>query len=543
MRLRRRTLLSSALAGAGALAGGCPRPTTAAPRFAFVGPDPARGHRVREHAARLDPPQRHRRAQVVIVGAGVAGLSAAWRLRQLGIDDVVVLELEDDLGGTARGGTLPRSRYPMGAHYLPVPRAGFDALEGLLADLELVVGRDAAGRPEYDPTAIIRAPVERHRLRGLWHPGLYPEAEQGADELAELERFWGLLRALDRPGREGRRRFDLPLARCSDDERGLDAITMATWLDRNGLRGWRLRWLCDYGSRDDFGCTVDQVSAFAGLHHFLARGLEQDHDRLLLTWPQGNAGLLERMVERARLREQLQLQTAVLRIDPDAGHVLALDLAQEQVVAFEADAILWAAPRFVLPHVLPPGRDPMPPGARTYAPWLVASLELSVRPKGVGAPLSWDNIAIDAPHLGYVVANHLESLADRRRAGAVITFYEPRCAGDAAGLARERTTLLEASAQELGEHVLAAIDGMHPGLHQHVTAVEIVRWGHGMVRPIPGALFGPAAASASAVVGRVYPCAADCAGLPLFEQAFANGVDAAERAAATLGVRADSILG
>ncbi|MBK6915929.1 MAG: FAD-dependent oxidoreductase [Deltaproteobacteria bacterium] len=542
MTLRRRTLLSSALAGAGALAG-CPRSRADAPRFAFVGPDPTRGHRVRAHAERLGAAQLQRRARVVIVGAGVAGLSAAWRLRQLGIDDVVVLELEDDLGGTARGGSLPRSRYPMGAHYLPVPRAGFDALEGLLADLDLVVGRDAAGRPEYDPTAIVRAPVERHRLRGLWHPGLYPEAEQNDDERAELERFGALLRALDRPGRDGRRRFDLPLARCSDDERGLDAITMATWLDRQGLDGWRVRWLCDYGSRDDFGCTLDQVSAFAGLHHFLARGLEQEHDRLLLSWPQGNAGLLERLAARIDLGERLRLQTAVLRIEPDQGRVTAVELADDRVVAWEADAILWAAPRFVLPHVLPAGRDPMPAGARTYAPWLVASLELTVRPKGVGAPLSWDNVAIDAPHLGYVVANHLESLGDRKRAGAVITFYEPRCADDPAGLARERQWLLDASADELGAHVLAAIDGMHPGLHPYVTAIDLVRWGHGMVRPIPGALFGPAAAAAAAVIGRVYPCAADCAGLPLFEQAFANGVGAAEHAAADLGVHVAGILG
>ncbi|HYG93110.1 MAG TPA: FAD-dependent oxidoreductase, partial [Nocardioides sp.] len=36
----------------------------------------------------------------VIVGAGFGGMGAAIQLKRLGYDDVVVLEREDDLGGT-----------------------------------------------------------------------------------------------------------------------------------------------------------------------------------------------------------------------------------------------------------------------------------------------------------------------------------------------------------------------------------------------------------------------------------------------------------
>ena len=42
------------------------------------------------------------RRQVLV--CGIAGLSAAWELRRRGVRDVVVLELEDVYGGTARGG-------------------------------------------------------------------------------------------------------------------------------------------------------------------------------------------------------------------------------------------------------------------------------------------------------------------------------------------------------------------------------------------------------------------------------------------------------
>ncbi|MFO0632338.1 MAG: NAD(P)-binding protein [Nannocystaceae bacterium] len=543
MTLPRRTVLRAGAATLGALA--CPSRGGAAPTVRWVGPDPARGHLLRARGEPLPPPSERRRARVVVVGAGVAGLSAAWRLQRGGEHDVAVLELDDAPGGTAQGGSLPRSRYPMGAHYLPVPQPGFEALEALLEDLGLVIGRDAAGRAEYEPTAICRAPVERYRHRGQWHAGLYPAAGESAQEAATFERFRATLRGLDRRGDDGRRLFDLPLQRSSETMRALDGSTLAQWLARERLEGWRLRWLCDYGCRDDYGCTVTQTSAFAGLHHFLARGLEDEHDRMLLTWPQGNAALCEALLSRLELGERLSLGTVVAAIDPDRGELLALqagDGALPRVIAWQAEHILWAAPRFVLPHVLPRGRDPLPAGARTYTPWLVANVEVDAAPTGIGAPLSWDNVAIEGDHLGYVVANHLEPLSERHRAGAVLTYYEPRPGDDAAALARAREALLSASAEALAEHVIAQLAAMHPSLPPHIRAIDLCRWGHAMVRPVPGAMFGPAAALAHAPIGRVRPCAADCSALPLFEQAFANGVAAAEAALAQGGANVATMI-
>jgi hypothetical protein len=38
--------------------------------------------------------------------------------------------------------------------------------------------------------------------------------------------------------------------------RALDAISAASFLDREGLRSPRLRWLLDYACRDDYGLTL-----------------------------------------------------------------------------------------------------------------------------------------------------------------------------------------------------------------------------------------------------------------------------------------------
>src|SRR5687767_498694 len=81
---------------------------------------------VRAHATIRDaaPPAvtQWRRHRIVIVGGGIAGLAAAWELRRRRITDVVVLELDDVVGGTARGGSSPVTPYPWGAHYIVAPQ-------------------------------------------------------------------------------------------------------------------------------------------------------------------------------------------------------------------------------------------------------------------------------------------------------------------------------------------------------------------------------------------------------------------------------------
>ena len=64
--------------------------------------DPAATPNGRPHSQELPP---HKR--VVIVGAGFSGLALAMRLLEEGIDDFVVLERDEDVGGTWRDNTYP----------------------------------------------------------------------------------------------------------------------------------------------------------------------------------------------------------------------------------------------------------------------------------------------------------------------------------------------------------------------------------------------------------------------------------------------------
>ena len=63
---------------------------------------------------RQDGPGRH--VQVAIVGSGFAGLGMAIRLKQQGMDDFVVLERADDVGGTWRDNHYPGCQCDVPSH-------------------------------------------------------------------------------------------------------------------------------------------------------------------------------------------------------------------------------------------------------------------------------------------------------------------------------------------------------------------------------------------------------------------------------------------
>src|SRR5260370_23594794 len=105
----------------------------------FVNDPFAYGHRLRDHAA-FRVPARQVRVPIVIVGGGIAGLSAAWRLDKRGVRDFVLLEMEAQAGGNSRWGENEISKFPWAAHYVPVPAKGESLARELFAELRPVRG-------------------------------------------------------------------------------------------------------------------------------------------------------------------------------------------------------------------------------------------------------------------------------------------------------------------------------------------------------------------------------------------------------------------
>ncbi|HTP73789.1 MAG TPA: FAD-dependent oxidoreductase [Burkholderiaceae bacterium] len=527
--MRRRALLASTL-GVPALGGLAACTPSDAHRFdgGWIGASHERGHRLRSPGpafgagVQLDT----LRTDVLVVGAGIAGMACARALARAGVDDLLVLELEAAPGGNSRGHRLGGSGCPLGAHYLPLPGPHAREVSELLFELGLL--RLEAGRTVADERHLCHSPQERLFFDGRWHEGLLPPAAPDSRTTAQYRAF--ALR-VDRVQRDIA--FALPTQRAAwtAAHAALDTVTFAQWLGREGFDDPLLRWYLDYACRDDYGAGVDTVSAWAGLHYFASRhGFEAPGDDALerdplFTWPEGNAWLVERLA--APLGERMRTGHTIVQVDEtrDTVQVVAIDEHTQQPLRIAAKVVVVAAPLFVAQRIVsaPPAALVAAAGRARYAPWLVANLLLDAPlfERAEGATLAWDNVRHGSPSLGYVAAQH-QSLRPDTRATVLTAYWALR--------ADQRAALLTDDWRAWAQRVIDDLAVAHPDLPRKVQRVDLMRHGHAMRIPVPGTRGDPALTALMHARGRVQFAHADLAGYSVFEEAYTLGVQAAGRA-------------
>ena len=495
--MQRRQFLATAAATA--LAGCHDAPRTL--QGGFAGIDLARGHALRDllQSGKLPAPSVVRRAQVIIAGGGVAGLAAARSLRLAGIDDFVLLELEDHPGGNSRGGSVNGIACPLGAHYLPVPGNDSREVQDLLEELGL--RQRVAGRWQYDERNLCHSPQERLFRDGEWQEGLLPVQGVGAGTLAQYRQFSALVQALGKAAR-----FTMPVLKSLEAKRplspthqALDALVFDDWLVQQGLDDAHLRWYLDYCCRDDYGAGTARVSAWAGIHYFASRhGFSAPGDDAppeqdgVLTWPEGNGWLTQRLAAPLHAGGQLRTGCSVLRIS-EGRHgveVDALHHATGTVERWQAPRAIVALPVFVAARVVQQAPAFLREAAQRlhWAPWLVANIHIDAplldHP---GAAPAWDNVLYQDANpggLGYVNAGH-QRLDPRAAitAPTVLSYYQ--ALGD---VPQGREQLATQPWTHWAQAALATLGVPHPDLAQRATRVEVTRYGHAMSIPTPGTL-------------------------------------------------------
>jgi glycine/D-amino acid oxidase-like deaminating enzyme len=497
----------------------------------IVGASDGIGHKIRDGLRVTPSHDQWQRVGVVIVGGGVAGLSAAWQMQKAGFQDFLLIELEQAPGGTARSGSSPLVSYPWGAHYLPAPMKENIALISLLDEMNVLEGHDSEGQPVVAEQFLCRDPEERVFYRGRWYEGLYLRAGASSEDLVQFDAFnsevnrWVAWRDA-----KGRRAFAIPVATGSDDVEvtALDKITMSEWLERREWRSERLRWLVDYACRDDYGLTLDQASAWAGLFYFASRVTKPGAEaRPLMTWPEGNGRLVSHLYNKAKANVKLGL--AACEIVPTEANgrsgvdVIAIDHEAQTASGFHADKVIFAAPHFLTEYVIQAYSESS--GDRInefqYGAWMVANLFLKDRPKDRGFPLAWDNVLYESKSLGYVVATHQRGLD---RGPTVFTYYYPLCDADPR---QARAKLLSAGRDEWADVVLSDLSRAHPEIRSLAERLDVMRWGHAMIKPRPGFVWGNARQAASKPFRGIHFANTDLSGVPLFEEAFYHGTRAA----------------
>jgi hypothetical protein len=513
------------------------KPLPPLPSGEILGASNAIGHRLRR--MEFPEPNETLKTPIVIIGGGIAGLSTGWKLQKSGFNDFVILELEHEVGGNARSGQNAISAYPLGAHYLPFPTQESRAVRELLADFGVLQGDPYAKEPVYEERYINFAPQERLYAQGVWHDGLWPQVGIRQRDIDQYRRFQDLMDHFQRRrGMDGRKAFVIPIDFSARDPEllALDRISMCDFLLQNGLDSEPLHWYINYACRDDYGCRYDDTSAWMGIHYFasrdaLARNAESDD---VLTWPEGNGWLVKQL--RERLAAHLLPNHIAWRVSELDRAVLvdAYQTNENRSVRRLAQSVIWAAPVFQAPLVF---RE-MKPNIATaisefeYAPWLVANLSLRGFPiERRGASLSWDNVLYDSQSLGYVVATHQQLAIHQDQ--TVFTWYHALSDGSPD---TERQRLLKTPWATWAEQILGELSRPHPDIRQQTTRLDLMRWGHAMVRPRTGFIWSQARQQLLQNQDRILFAHSDLSGYSVFEEANYRGVLAAEQALTTLDI-------
>ena len=486
----RRDFLSAALIGL--------TPKSRTISGSYVNETQALGHRIRDRAMAAQA-KRSVRTPAVIVGGGIAGLCAAWRLQKRGLSDFALLEMEQQAGGNSRYGENEVSAYPWAAHYIPVPGRRLTLVRELMEDLGAL--RDGV----WDERMLCHTPQERVFVHGRWREGFEPETRA---EREEWDRFESKMTEFAATGA-----FTIPV---SDRPKHLelDKLSMREWLLRNGFRSEYLHWYVDYACRDDYGAQSSATSAWMGIHYFAARDHEEDNGPL--TWPEGNGWVVRRLLE--RLKMHVRTSAPVTHVKRDGAK---FEVYTPETV-YRTDCVVWAAPTFVAAYVA----EGVQRSEVQYSPWVTANLTLHRQPKQRGFEPAWDNVIVGSPSLGYVVATHMSVRSHIGR--TVWTWYHTLGTADTSASRRE---LLASPWTHWRDFILADLERAHPDIRDCVARIDVMRHGHAMARPVPG-FTGRHRTTPPA---GMFLANSDQSGYSIFEEAQFRGVTAADRALRRLG--------
>jgi len=499
------------------------------------------GHLLRDKAT-LPAPSGEITIDTVILGSGVAGLSAAWRLSKSGYKNFIVID-GPEFGGNTAGGQFGDLRYPRGAHYLPLPSMESKHVREMLFDFGVIEANPMSERPRFDERILLHAPDERLYINGEWQEGFVPTTGVPHEDIVQTQKFFSFVESLKTAkGTDNRKLFAIPLALSSTDPAWaqLDRLTFKDWLLQKQYTAASLHWYLNYVCRDEYGTDYDRISAWCGLHYFASRGGKASNasDGAVLTWPDGLQPMIKMMA--AAITRQNAIDSTTWRHSGFAARVeetnngirvLCADRTPSGVTTYVVNAkrAICAMPLMVTAQIMalaPYGFDSaihMP----AHAPWLVSNFLLDGFPaEDKGVPLAWDNVVYQGKGLGYVVSTH----QDIRVAAPSQTVFSAYQALSSQKPTQARQWLQRASPEELFEEAVCDLRLAYGyRLNWHARALDITVRGHAMASPAPGFLSNQGLAALRTADGKVLFAHADLSSFSVFEEAAWWGCEAAAK--------------
>ena len=487
----------------------------------ITGPNAELGHRLR--SMDFPPPTKTVSTSVAIIGGGISGLSAARFLKKH-TDEFLLLELESGPGGNSIGGANVLSAFPWGAHYLPLPGNNDPELISFLQECNAITAFKN-GSPVFNEYYLCHDPKERLYINNFWQDSVIPHEGVPTKDRDEINRFLSLMHEYKQmTGSDRKPAFAIPVEMSSQDKAilDLDNINAEQFLQQHKFGSSFLRWYVNYCCADDYGSSLQQTSAWAMIHYFAARQSKAANapSDAVLTWPEGNYWLVKQL--KKDLDSQIRPNTLAYSINIRQNNVeiLAFDAAENTSQIIRADKVILATPQFINKYLLKGTSRDLDYRNFQYAPWMVANMIVnSSFNERRGEQLCWDNVIYGSDSLGYVNAMHQQvSLQSSEK---VITYYKPLTNGDAVA---SRMNAYGKSYSDWSSEIVADLSQAHSDIDAHIREMNVWIWGHGMIRPSPGFIWGKDRRNAAnAIDDRIFFAHSDTGGISIFEEAFFNG--------------------
>jgi predicted NAD/FAD-dependent oxidoreductase len=529
----RRKFISTSLQAGGAISllglSGCSTKNEHEIPCRFAGANANFGHLLKN--LELTQPTYTLETPLLIIGGGVSGLTTGYELWNRGIQDFLLIDNADIPGGNSMGGSNAYSSYPLGAHYLTLPNLDNTDLIQFLEKNKIITGYAHDGKPIYNELDMCFAPQERLFIKNKWQEGLIPHYGITKEDDRQIKKFLQFTEELkNKKNAQGKFIYNIPMALGDLDEEALswDKLSFKQWLTQNGFNSEPLLWYLNYGTRDDYGTHIDDISALVGLHYFAARRGEAANgsSNTVLTWPEGNYHLVKLLAAPIRKNIRNRMMALQVKITDDKIHVICAEDGKPGCFEIICNQSVLATPQYINRRLLV-NIDEYKQRTQEqveYAPWLVANISLeNFENSQPHQQICWDNVIYGSDSLGYVYAQHQQLTPVN--GPHVITWYYPlvQLAGKEA---REflRTTNEAYWLKKIQEDLETA----HPGISKKILNVELWQWGHAMIQPLPGVVSKLRNNNLHAPIrNQLFFCHSDLSGISLFEEAFYHGLRAA----------------